>query len=67
MATRTPLVIIGAQVQQLPAADSMLAQGAFAAGSLSLAAGQFAIVARRLVATGAQRITLAGDACLRIV
>lgn len=68
MATKTPLVLgADGRQQQLQAADTTLGVGAFAPGSFTLAAGQYVVMSTRLTLTGSQRMTLAADACLRIV
>jgi hypothetical protein len=68
MAIRLPLIVISGQLQQLPAGDTVddPAIGSYAPGSFALAAGQFALMAKRLTLTSSQRATLAGDSCLRI-
>jgi hypothetical protein len=67
MAIQLPLVIVGGQTQRLQAGDTVDDPkiGSTAPGSFSVVAGQFAFMTR-VTLIGAQRITLAGDACVRI-
>lgn len=72
MAARTPLVIIGGQVQQLPVGDTVVGGGAndpnvgsYAPGSFTIATGKYAMIVKRLTMTGSQRLTGVGTARLR--
>jgi hypothetical protein len=73
MATRTPLVIINGQTQQLPVGDTVTGAvasdpsiGSYAPGAFTIADGKYAIMAKRLVLTGTQRVTIAGTGRLRV-
>jgi len=71
VSAKKPLVLgADGRPQQLQAGDSVIAAdptvGSFAPGAFSLAAGQYALMTKRLVLTGSQRVTLAGDSRLRI-
>lgn len=66
MATRTPLVVINGQQQQLQAGDSFVDVGAYAPGSLTIAAGTFASSTKRITLTGSQRVTITSDGRLRV-
>jgi hypothetical protein len=68
MATRKPLVVVAGQVQQLQPADTVDDPkiGTYAPGAFTVAAGQYAIMSKRLTLTTTQRVTLASDSRLRI-